>query len=253
MNTTQKLDDFLYAMKVKGYVVLEKVLSASIVEQIRQSLSTLPKETKYKNIVWNLIDKLPTACVESLIENETVLPLIDSLLGDTCVVFSFNAVPLQPGIKGTMADYHRDSGRYIPAYDYAFNVFFAISDFTRLSGGTLLVPGTHDIAQKPSDQYIRENAVQIEAPAGSAIILNSNLWHASGENRDHKVRWGANVTYVRSFMRQQFDFPQAVAANVVEKLSERSRQLLGFYVRMPKSLQEYSLPDEQRLYRSGQG
>lgn len=253
MSTTYELNDFLYAMKVKGYFVLENVLKKEAVERITDALSSVPNEAVYKNIVWMLFDKLPADCVQSLIENEHTLPLIEALLGKPCIVFSFNAVPLHPGLRGTMADFHRDSGRYIHGYDYAFNVFYAISDFTSLSGGTLLVPGSHDVEEKPSDEYIRENMVQVEAPAGSAIILNSNLWHASGENRGERTRWGANITYVKSFMRQQFDFPRAISPRVVEQLSERSRQLMGFYVRVPTALEEYALPDSERLYRSGQG
>jgi ectoine hydroxylase-related dioxygenase (phytanoyl-CoA dioxygenase family) len=253
MNSTQEADDFLYAMNVAGYVVCENVLPAPILEEIRHSLSSLPEDAKYKNIVWSLFDKLSPACVGSLIENKVVLPLIDAILGDTCIIFSFNAVPLQPGIKGTMADYHRDSGRYIPHYDYAFNVFYAITDFTSVTGGTLLVPGSHRVEGKPSVDYIRQHGVQIEAPAGSAIILNSNVWHASGQNNGDNVRWGVNITYVKSFMRQQFDFPRALDASLVEDFTERGKQLLGFYVRMPSSLTEYALPESERLYRAGQG
>lgn len=253
MGAAPGMDDLLYAMKVRGYAVIENALDRETVGRVEAALSSLPEGAAYKNIVWMLFDKLPPDCVESMVANGRVLPLVDALLGDTCIVFSFNAVPLRPGVRGTMADFHRDSGRYIHGYDYAFNVFYAVSDFTSLSGGTLLAPGTHDVAQRPSDEYLREHAVQVEAPAGSAIVLNSNLWHASGENRGGGTRWGANITYVRSFMRQQFDFPRAVPPAVAGSFGERVRQLMGFYVRVPTSLEEYALPESERLYRGGQG
>jgi ectoine hydroxylase-related dioxygenase (phytanoyl-CoA dioxygenase family) len=49
------------------------------------------------------------------------------------------------------------------------------------------------------------------------------------------------------------DYPRILPAELTDALPERTRQLLGFYVRVPASLDEYYVPADQRLYRSGQG
>jgi ectoine hydroxylase-related dioxygenase (phytanoyl-CoA dioxygenase family) len=245
--------DFLYAMKVRGYTIFENVLKKTTTDRILKIMSSLPQDTTHNGIVRNLFDKLPVDCISEVIENEVVLPRMDSLLDNTFIIHSFNSSPLRPGIKGAAADFHRDAGRYIAGYDYAFNVLYTITDFTRVSGTTLLVPGSHLIEERPSDKYISENTIELEAPAGSALIFNANLWHAQGENKSDKLRLGITITCKRSFMRQQFDFPRALSSELVAMLSERGRQLLGFYVRMPTSLEEYLLPEEERLYKANQG
>ena len=246
-------NEFTYAMKVKGYVVFENVLRKSTVERIKEALNTLPKKVQYNGTTKNLFDKLPVDCINEVIDNDVVLPRLDSLLGNTLIIHAFNSSPLYPGIKASTADFHRDSGRFIPGYDYAFNALFSITDFTRVNGVTMLVPGSHTVEERPSDAYIAENAVHIEVPAGSAVLFNSNIWHASGENRNDKTRWQVALTCRRSFMKQEIDLPRALSSDLVEKLSERGRQLLGFYARVPTSVEEYMLPESERLYRPGQG
>jgi ectoine hydroxylase-related dioxygenase (phytanoyl-CoA dioxygenase family) len=62
-----------------------------------------------------------------------------------------------------------------------------------------------------------------------------------------------NLQFTKSYMRQQMDYPRILPAEMTDALPERTRQLLGFYVRVPASLDEYYVPADQRLYRSGQG
>lgn len=245
--------DFLYAMKVKGYVVFNNVLRKETVERIEDALSCLPKEAIHNGVVRNLFTKLPVECLHEVMENEVVLPKIDFLLGNTFIYYSFNSSPLYPGVKGPAADFHRDSGRYIPGYDHSFNVLYSVTDFTPMSGVTKVIPGSYILDENPSEAYIAENTSEIQMLAGSAMIFNSNLWHASGTNSGKKVRWGIGLTCKRSFMRQQFDLPRALSPELVNRLSERGRQLLGFYVRMPTSMEEYLLPESERLYKLGQG
>ena len=245
--------EFIYAMKVKGYVVFENVLRKSTVERIKKALNTLPKEVQYKGTIKNLFDKLPVDCITEVIENDVVLPRLDSLLGNSFIIHAFNSSPLYPGIKASTAYFHRDSGRFILGYDYAFNTLFSITDFTRVNGVTMLVPGSHIVEERPSDAYIAENALHIEVPAGSAVLFNSNIWHASGDNRSDETRWQVALTCRRSFMKQEIDLPRTLNSDIVEKLSERGRQLLGLYVSVPTSVEEFMLPESERLYRSGQG
>ena len=245
--------DFFYAMKVRGYTIFEKALKPKTVHRIHETLCAIPEDQIYNGVIRNLFDKFPAECLIDVMENEVVLPRIDALLGDTFIYYSFNSSPLYPGAKSSAGDFHRDTGRYIPGYDYAFNILYAISDFTKSTGVTQVLPGSHLFEEKPSDTYLAENAVDIELPAGSALIFNSNLWHAAGWNYGHDTRWGMGLTCKRSFMRQQFDLPRALNPELVNQLSERCRQLLGFYVRVPTCMEEYLLPEEERLYRAGQG
>jgi ectoine hydroxylase-related dioxygenase (phytanoyl-CoA dioxygenase family) len=50
-----------------------------------------------------------------------------------------------------------------------------------------------------------------------------------------------------------FDYPRLVPKEVVDQLGEVGRRFLGFNVRVPTSLEEYYVPEDQRLYKAGQG
>lgn len=245
--------DFIYSMTVKGYAVFRNVLNKDTREGILKTISSLPEEAYHNTTVVNLFDKLPVEYVRDVIENETILPKLDSLLGDTFTIYSFNSSPLHPGVKNLAGNFHRDSGRYILGYDYCFCVLYAITDFTRINGVTKVVPGSHILDEKPPDTYIAENTVDLEFSAGDALIFNGNLFHAQGENRSDKLRLQVTTTCKRSFIKQQFDFPRTLSSDFVNKLSERGRQLLGFYTRVPVTMEEFTLPGEERLYRAGQG
>jgi hypothetical protein len=53
-------------------------------------------------------------------------------------------------------------------------------------------------------------------------------------------------------MRQQFDFPRVLDSVGATPDDEPIRQLMGYHVRMPTSLEEFLLPPNQRPYRPGQ-
>jgi len=57
----------------------------------------------------------------------------------------------------------------------------------------------------------------------------------------------------RSYMRTQFDYPRMVPEHIVNSLGDVGKRFLGFNVRMPKNLDEFYLPEDQRLYKPNQG
>lgn len=251
--------DEIKQLKELGYVVFESTIPASITQEIENSLNQIDRHTiysqdkTYTGSIINLFDRIPVHTISALIENSDVRRVVDAVLSDTCVLHSFNGVPLYADQTGLMTYFHRDSGRYIPGYNYFYNVFTAITDFTEVTGGTFVVPKSHLVEEKPSDEDIEKNKIQIHVPRGSVIIFNSNLYHASGINRTDKTRWGISTIYSRSFFKQQIDFAAGVDPHIANQLSERGRQLMGYYVRVPKSAAEYAFPPEKRLYRPGQG
>jgi hypothetical protein len=54
-------------------------------------------------------------------------------------------------------------------------------------------------------------------------------------------------------MRQRFDYPRLIGDELGDTLSPTLRRILGFDVRVPTSLDEYYLPEDQRLYKANQG
>jgi len=53
-------------------------------------------------------------------------------------------------------------------------------------------------------------------------------------------------------MRQRFDFPRLMTQEQIDSLGKDGQRLIGMNVRMPTSLEEFYLPEEERFYKPGQ-
>jgi ectoine hydroxylase-related dioxygenase (phytanoyl-CoA dioxygenase family) len=194
----------------------------------------------------------------AFLESPEVLGIVDELLSDTAILHLQNGLILPsyepdevPEVFQT--SYHRDFPRYLDGYLASVNVFVAVDQFTEDNGATLLVPGTHQLAERPSDDHLRSNAVPAICPAGSLLVFDSTLWHAAGPNTSGRDRLAINHQFTRSFFKQQVDYVRALGDEVVVAQPPRTQQLLGWYTRVVTSLDEYYRPADERLYRSGQG
>jgi ectoine hydroxylase-related dioxygenase (phytanoyl-CoA dioxygenase family) len=85
------------------------------------------------------------------------------------------------------------------------------------------------------------------------LVFDSTLWHAAGANTSGRDRVAINHQFTRSFFKQQVDYVRALGDEIVLAQQPRTQQLLGWYTRVVKSLDEYYRPAEERLYRGGQG
>lgn len=194
----------------------------------------------------------------SLLELPEILEIVDATVSPTAILHLQNGfiLPPQPRNNGPgtfQQSFHRDFPRYLNGYLCSLNMLLALDDFTEENGGTIIVPGTHQRAERPDDRFLAEAAESVECPAGSAIVFDSTLWHAAGVNRSPRDRLGINQQFTRSFIKQQVDYVRALGDEVVERQSPRTQQLLGWYTRVVTSLDDYYQPAERRLYRAGQG
>lgn len=192
------------------------------------------------------------------LELPELLAVIDSTVSNTAILHLQNGFVLPSLPAGTKAEvfqrtFHMDFRRVLNGYLMSVNVLFAIDGFTAENGGTLVVPGTHQRGSPPSERYMRNQAVAVECPAGSMVVFDSTLWHAAGENLSGRDRLAINHQFTRSYVKQQIDYVRALGDDLVTTLPPRTQQILGWYTRVVTSLDEYYVPAEQRLYRSGQG
>lgn len=194
----------------------------------------------------------------SLLEQPELLAIVDATVSETAILHLQNGLVLPPaGSAGAprifQTTFHRDFPRHLEGYVGSVNVMVAIDEFTAENGGTLVVPGTHQRRERPSDGYLEARAVPVECPAGSLLVFDSTVWHAAGENRSSRDRLAINHQFTRSFFKQQVDYVRALGDDAVLRQPPRTQQLLGWYTRVVTSLDEYYRPPEERLYRSGQG
>jgi ectoine hydroxylase-related dioxygenase (phytanoyl-CoA dioxygenase family) len=180
--------------------------------------------------------------------------VISDFLGGRFILNSYGAVNNAPtGSEGYEhgQKFHRDVRTYAGSFHLMLNMIVMVDAFTRENGGTYIVPESHRIEARPTDEEMLSRAVQLIAPAGSVVLFDSNTWHAAAPNRTKSSRWALTLTFTRPFMKQQMDYPRLLGE--AYPTSERMRQLLGFNARVPSTMTEWYQPALHRMYKSDQG
>lgn len=188
--------------------------------------------------------------------NEVINAIIGNILGSGVICHLQNAFIL-PSIGRQSEEYfqgklHRDFPRYLNGYVASLNSFICLSDFTPKTGSTRFLIGSQQQEGNQPQNSI-DNAVSVEATAGSVIFFDSTIWHAAGVNTSEVDRLAINMQWTRSFIKQQFDYVRVLGDAKLNSLPANVQQYLGWYTRVVTSLDDYYKSPEQRLYRAGQG
>ncbi|MDP3921449.1 MAG: phytanoyl-CoA dioxygenase family protein [Candidatus Omnitrophota bacterium] len=262
------LADVLESMRCLGYAVVEGILGSSFVETTKNAMYEVQKRI-IADLGKERLDRAGELGVLRLmmkyhphffrfLEIPEVLAIVDHTVSAAAVMHLQNGFILPSCPKDRTPDvfqnrFHPDFRRVLNGYMVSVNIMFAIDDFSRENGGTLIVPGTHQ-KEPPADQdYMEQKAIAVTCPKGSMFVFDSTLWHAAGVNISGKDRLAINHQFTRSYIKQQIDYVRALGDEVVLAQNPRTQQLLGWYTRVVTSLNEYYLPQEERLYRKGQG
>ena len=138
-------------------------------------------------------------------------------------------------------------------YLASVNTFFAVDRFTRRNGATFVIPESHQKEAPPGEAARQNAAIAVECAEGSMVVFDSTLWHAAGNNTSGSDRLAINQQFTRSWIKQQIDYVRALGEDAVRAQPPRTQQLLGYYTRVVTSLDEYYRPEDERIYRRGQG
>ncbi|KAH9887110.1 hypothetical protein F4778DRAFT_773809 [Xylariomycetidae sp. FL2044] len=161
-------------------------------------------------------------------------PLIDEmvpwLLGEHALLHSYFANIARPG--NVPMQLHTDQVAIQPPIrDVAFgmNIMWCLEDHRESNGATRVFPGSHRGNIAPEDLFSVEGTVAAEAPAGTALVFESRLWHATGPNREKSgERPAILMFFMRSFIRQQENNGLSLLKAVEPKLSRRHKRFMGF-------------------------
>jgi ectoine hydroxylase-related dioxygenase (phytanoyl-CoA dioxygenase family) len=188
-----------------------------------------------------------------VLENRVLHAYLDEMLSDTCIVYAYTSSSMPPRGTNYSRRIHVDCPRVIPGYVTNVGITLALDDFTEENGATELLPNSQWRVDVPSEAEFDRDAIRFMPKAGQAVMFNARTWHRGGINRTNEPRHAITINACRSFMRQRFDYPRLVPPELLDQLGPLGRRFLGFNVRVPTSLEEYYVPEEQRLYKGGQG
>ena len=138
-------------------------------------------------------------------------------------------IAIGPGEPAQMI--HRDQWAFdffpFPAgYEATCNTIWAMTDFTEANGATRVIPGSN----QREDRLSFENAdtIPAEMPAGSVLLYTGSLYHGAGANRSAQTRYGVNLTYALSWLRQEENQYLAVPLEIARTLPIELLKLIGY-------------------------
>jgi len=138
------------------------------------------------------------------------------------------ALEVGPGARAQIL--HREHDTYTffphPRPNLILATMWAITDFRRDNGATLVVPGSHrwDGERVPTADEI----VSAEMPAGSVLFWLGGTLHAAGANTAQDWRYGVILTYSLGWLRQEENQYLSVPRAVADRLSPELRDMIGY-------------------------
>ncbi|MDH5723677.1 MAG: phytanoyl-CoA dioxygenase family protein [Alphaproteobacteria bacterium] len=172
----------------------------------------------------------------------SIIEIMDSFLLDSCSDYQINltqAISIGPSeIKQIL---HQDDPMFPflhPNYEVMLNCMWAIDDFTDENGATILIPGSHlwprTQALNISYENLPPNMVAHGVmKKGSVLIYLGSLFHSGGQNKTNQRRCGAVISYSLGWLRQAENSYLAYKPEEVNKMPERLKRLLGYFVHEP--------------------
>jgi ectoine hydroxylase-related dioxygenase (phytanoyl-CoA dioxygenase family) len=243
-----------------GFTIIRDAINTDTVSDYRDRLAKLVKDQRAKATAATKLDDymvhnpfVQDPAFLKLLEHPSIIEVLDEFLSDTSILYACTTSSMPAGGTNYSHRIHVDSPRVIPGYISQIGVIVPLDDFTEENGATYMLPYSFEMVDPVSEEEFFKGAVRTLPKRGDLIVLNPRTWHLGGANSTDTDRHAVTLSACRSYMRQRFDYPRLLDPNLTETLSPVLRRLFGFNVRVPTSLEEYYVPEDQRLYKAGQG
>lgn len=233
------VDEVVGAVEGLGFAVVEGLLDDGEVGAKREELGRLAALTPLgrndfegfsTHRVYALFGK--SRAYDDLALHPLLLGVVDRVLGPHHQLSAPVGLQLAPG--ETVQFLHCDDQVYplpVPHPEVVFNSMWPLCDYTRANGTTRVVPGSHrwEAGRVPNEA----EAIDVEMPAGAALLYLGSLWHGAGANTSSSPRQGILMEYVVSWLRPQETHLLAVPPEIVRDLPPRLQELLGYNIFPP--------------------
>jgi len=195
-----------------------------------------------------------------LATRHALMPFIESIVGEASILHLQNGFILAPANKQQVdstkvfqGTWHRDFPRFTGNVPLTLNAFVALTPFTRETGATEFILGSH-LSDDSLEDHLASGRLEIATGnPGDMVIFDSTIWHRAGVNVSKEDRLAVNQQYTFSWMKQQLQMWSLFEEREIRGFDSRVQQLLGYFTRVPAKYEEFYTAPEARLYRSGQG
>lgn len=255
------MEAFQEALRTQGFAVLPGFLEGTHCERLKALLERAVAE--YVPVAGNERSQLDRylmhdllardAAFARLLDDPRLQAVVAPQLGDSWILYAFTSSSIPPGGTNYGRRIHVDSPRHIPEYPTNIGLIWALDAFTDENGGTEVLPGSHRTAEAPTDEQFEQGFARVTCPQGSLIAFQARLFHRSGVNRTDRFRHALTMNGCRAWMKQRMDWVRFVPAAIADSLGPQGRRLLGYDTRLPTTMDEFFLPEAERLYKPNQG
>jgi len=238
LDPTAELAGHLERMTRDGFTVVEDVIDASVVAELRDDVWRLERALAVQPAT-NVFEGVRTVRIYNLLAHGTlyqqvpvhdrVLPIVEGVLDGGCLVSSLSSINIGPGEAAQPL--HADD-QLIPLpkphVSIICNTMWALTDFTVENGATRLVPGSHRAERSPQPFGEPVGTRAAAMPAGSVLVFDGSIWHGGGANQSTERRLGLAMNYCAGWLRQQENQQLGIPLEVARGFSPQLRKLAGF-------------------------
>jgi hypothetical protein len=238
---TASPDDVVAAVRSAGAVIVDDLASADRLDRVEEELDPWLAATPFggedfAGRATRRTGALTARCpaVRPLLQHPLILDATAGLLADSTTfhVHLTQAIAIGPG-QGPQP-IHRDQWAFdffpFPeGYDVQLNTIWALTEFTEANGATRVVPGSNRGDVDRLGAFAAEDSVPATMARGSVLVYTGSVHHGGGANAtDDEVRVGLNLTYARSWLRQEENQYLSVPLEVARTLDDDLLRLLGY-------------------------
>lgn len=226
------------ALAEHGCAVIERLVPETTMQMVHEELAPWLETTKggpdefsglHTRRTGGLVAR--SATCRDLVMHPTVREVVGGVLSHATSwhLHLTQVIAIGPGEKGQAI--HRDQWAFdffpFPSgYEVQCNTIWAMNDFTEANGATRLIPGSHKLEDRL--EFGVDDTVPAEMPAGSVLLYTGSLYHGGGANNSQAVRYGLNITYALSWLRQEENQYLSVPHDIARTLDDDLLRVIGY-------------------------
>lgn len=251
-----------YLVKTRGYSLVPGFLTLKETEKLKstiiaaiQAYEPVPgveRSELDKHQIHDLLNR--DINFVRLLEDPRLQQLVAPHLGEHWIMYAATSSSIPPGGSNYASRLHVDSPRHTLGYEFNIGILWALDDHTAENGGALkILPGSQHSSETPSEVFFEKHCDRILCKAGSLLVFSARMFHRTALNTTQQWNHSMTLNACRSFMKPRMDWVRFIRPELTEKINAQARRILGFDTRLPTSMEEFFLPEDQRLYKPNQG
>jgi len=234
-------DDQREHFEQQGYLIVPDVLDADMLGRLLAAGDRVDRDERDRG---NLDPQALMSKFQTIVEDDVFLELLDwpqtfpliwSILGWNVQHYISHLIyyPPEPGKAADLkpGGWHQDGGRPVPEMErpqprLSLKIAFWLTDISRLeNGGIRIIPGSHKWDRPPDLSSDRADVLQLQVPAGTAVLFDRRMWHSRGHNSSQITRKVLFLGYSYRWLRG-LDY-NVMPDEILAKCDPIRRQLLG--------------------------